>query len=99
MNAFVRVCGNVFDGNSDALTGPAEILVEDNRIAEIERSVGRPSGARVIDLSERTERTVSPGFIDTHVHLTHCDCCQGRLLAGALAQSGAFYRYQSLRTD
>ena len=67
MNAFVLVCGNVFDGISDALTGPAEILVEDNRIAKIERSVGQPPGARVIDLSQRT---VSPGFIDTHVHLT-----------------------------
>jgi hypothetical protein len=34
---------------------------------KIEQSVGRPPGARVIDLSERT---VNPGFIDTHVHLT-----------------------------
>jgi imidazolonepropionase-like amidohydrolase len=59
--------GNVFDGISDARTGPAEILVEGNRIARIERSVGRAPGARVIDLSERT---ASPGFIDTHVHLT-----------------------------
>jgi imidazolonepropionase-like amidohydrolase len=67
MNALVLVCGNVFDGISDSLTGPAEILVNDNTIAEIERSVERPPGARVIDLSERT---VSPGFIDTHVHLT-----------------------------
>jgi imidazolonepropionase-like amidohydrolase len=57
----------VFDGISDARTGPAEILVEGNRIARIERSVGRAPGARVIDLSERT---ASPGFIDTHVHLT-----------------------------
>jgi imidazolonepropionase-like amidohydrolase len=67
MNACVLVCGNVFDGTSDALTGPAEILVEDNRIASIERSVERPPRARMIDLSKRT---VSPGFIDTHVHLT-----------------------------
>src|ERR671928_329637 len=67
MNALVLVCGNVFDGISDPLTGPAEILVQDNRIAQIARSVERPPGARVIDLSERT---VSPGFIDTHVHLT-----------------------------
>ena len=67
MNALVLVCGKVFDGISDTLTGPAEILVKDNRIAKIERSVERPPGARVIDLSERT---VSPGFIDTHVHLT-----------------------------
>ena len=61
------MCGNVFDGISDTLTGPAEILVEGDRIARIERSVGRPPSARVIDLSERT---VSPGFIDRHAHLT-----------------------------
>ena len=67
MSPLVLICGNVFDGRSDALTGPAEILIEGNRIAKIDRSVGRPSGARVIDLSDRT---VSPGFIDTHVHLT-----------------------------
>lgn len=67
MNKQVLICGNVFDGLSDTLTGPAEILIEDNRIAKIERSVGRPPGSRVIDLSERT---ASPGFIDTHVHLT-----------------------------
>ena len=67
MSAVVLLCGNVFDGLSDALTGPAEILVEGNRISRIERSVGRPPGAWVIDLSERT---VSPGFIDTDVHLT-----------------------------
>jgi cytosine/adenosine deaminase-related metal-dependent hydrolase len=59
MGPLVLVCGNVFDGLSDALTGPAEILVERNRITKIERSVGRPPGAQVIDLSERT---VSPGF-------------------------------------
>jgi len=41
-NARILVCGNVFDGISDALTGPAEILFEDNRIATIARSVGRP---------------------------------------------------------
>lgn len=49
------------------LAGPMEILVEKGRIAQIDRSVRRPSGAQVIDLSDHT---VSPGFIDTHVHLT-----------------------------
>jgi predicted amidohydrolase YtcJ len=34
---------------------------------KVARSVGRLAGAQVIDLSERT---VSLGFIDTHVHLT-----------------------------
>jgi imidazolonepropionase-like amidohydrolase len=67
MNTLVLICGNLFDGVSDTLSGPAEILVEQNRITKIERSVERPPGARLIDLSERT---VCPGFIDTHVHLT-----------------------------
>lgn len=67
MSATVLVCGEIFDGVSDKLTGPAEILVEGNRNASIVRSVNRPPGAQVIDLSNRT---VSPGFIDTHVHLT-----------------------------
>ena len=67
MSATVLVCGKVFDGVSEKLTGPAEILVEGNRIASIARSVSRSSGVQVIDLSDRT---VTPGFIDTHVHLT-----------------------------
>jgi imidazolonepropionase-like amidohydrolase len=67
MTGVVLICGNVFDGVSDALTGPAEILIEGNRISRLEPSVGRPPGAPIIDLSDRT---VSPGFIDTHVHLT-----------------------------
>jgi hypothetical protein len=45
MSTRVLVCGQLFDGLSDTLTGPVEILVEGNRIAKIERSVGRPPGA------------------------------------------------------
>jgi imidazolonepropionase-like amidohydrolase len=67
MNAIVLVCGKIFDGASEELTGPAEILINGNRITGVARSVGRPPGARVIELSDRT---VTPGFIDTHVHLT-----------------------------
>ena len=67
MTASVLVCGAVFDGVSEALGGPAEILVRDGLIAEIGPSVDRGDAAEVIDLSQRT---VTPGFIDTHVHLT-----------------------------
>jgi imidazolonepropionase-like amidohydrolase len=67
MTATVLVCGNIFDGSSETLSGPAEILVEGDRIANIARSVNRPDGAQIIDLSDRT---LTPGFIDTHVHLT-----------------------------
>lgn len=67
MNAVVLQCGKLFDGVNDRLTGPAEILVQDGRIAAIAPKVQASPGARIIDLSDRT---VSPGFIDTHVHLT-----------------------------
>src|ERR1051325_6029560 len=67
MTATVLVCGNIFDGSSEGLSGPAEVLVEGNRITSVARTVNRPNGAQVIDLSDRT---ITPGFIDTHVHLT-----------------------------
>ena len=67
MSASVLVCGGIFDGVSEELGGRAEILVRDGLISDIGSSVDRSEGAEVIDLSDRT---VSPGFIDTHVHLT-----------------------------
>jgi imidazolonepropionase-like amidohydrolase len=67
MSAIVLLCGKMFDGVSETLSGPMEIVVEKNRITSVGRSVERPFGAEVIDLSART---VSPGFIDSHVHLT-----------------------------
>jgi imidazolonepropionase-like amidohydrolase len=67
MSASVLVCGTVFDGMSDELLSRTEIAVRDGVIVEMGTSVSRPEGAEIIDLSERT---VSPGFIDTHVHLT-----------------------------
>lgn len=70
----ILVCGRIFDGRADALRGPAEILIEGDTIAEIADTAGRPAGARVIDLGDHT---VSPGFIDTHVHL----CVDGLDLA------------------
>ena len=65
--AWVLVCESVFDGVSGELGGRTEISVNDGVIVEIGPSVSRPEGAEVIDLSGHT---VSPGFIDTHVHLT-----------------------------
>jgi imidazolonepropionase-like amidohydrolase len=67
VGATVLVCGSVFDGVGEELGGPCEILVEDGKITEMTRKVHRPDGAEVVDLSDRA---VSPGFIDCHVHLT-----------------------------
>jgi imidazolonepropionase-like amidohydrolase len=67
MSSIVLHCGKLFDGLSETLSGPMEILVEGNRITRVGQSIQRPADAKLIDLSSRT---VSPGFIDTHVHLT-----------------------------
>jgi hypothetical protein len=50
----VLLCGRIFDGLSDALKGPAEILVENGVVADIAQAVGRPTSASVIDLLDRT---------------------------------------------
>lgn len=67
MNAIIVLCGNLLDGISETMSGPMEILVQGKRITSVGRSVERPPSAQVIDFSDRT---VSPRFIDTHVHLT-----------------------------
>ena len=54
----VIACGKLVDGRSNALLGPTEVLIGDGAITELSGSVGRPAGAEVIDLSDRT---VSPG--------------------------------------
>jgi imidazolonepropionase-like amidohydrolase len=74
MTKTVIICGKLFDGLGDTMLGPTEVLIEDETIAEVSGSVGRPGGAKVLNLSDRT---VSPGFIDTHVHL----CVDGLNLA------------------
>jgi imidazolonepropionase-like amidohydrolase len=93
----VIICGKLFDGLSDVLLGPTEVLIDDDLIAEVSGSVGRPNGAKVVDLSDRT---VSPGFIDTHVHL----CVDGLNLARQTLQcspvkalTGLYYAQQYMR--
>ena len=98
------LCGKVFDGISDRLTGPAEILIEKGLISEIARAVHRPSGAQIIDLRDRT---VSPGFIDTHVHLTMdagnlpmqtLESCAAKALRGlSIAREYMRYGFTTLR--
>lgn len=63
----VIVAGNVWDGAADQSLGPMEILVENGKISALARTVNRPAGAQIVDLSGHT---VMPGFIDAHVHVT-----------------------------
>jgi imidazolonepropionase-like amidohydrolase len=56
----------LLDIDTGAMTAPAEILVQGDRIAAIGPTVTHPSGAQIIDLGDAT---VLPGLIDAHVHL------------------------------
>jgi imidazolonepropionase-like amidohydrolase len=63
----VLTCERMYDGRADASGGRCEVLVEGDRIVDVADSVPRPPGAEVVDLGDRT---LMPGFIDCHVHLT-----------------------------
>ena len=56
----------VFDGRSETLTPAQDVLVEGNLIRRIGRDLAVPADARVIN---GQGRTLTPGFIDAHVHL------------------------------
>ena len=57
---------NVFDGFTDRLANNQEVLVEGNHIKEVGPSIDAPSAA-VIDGGGRT---LTPGLIDMHQHIT-----------------------------
>ncbi len=57
----------VFDGRSDRLSGPTDVLVRGNAIAAIGTGQQASAGAALI---EGHGRTLMPGLIDVHVHLT-----------------------------
>ena len=62
------IVGNLIAEADSGPTGPAVILVEDGRIKEIVKGSANPFQVdTVIDLSSKT---VLPGLIDLHVHLT-----------------------------
>jgi imidazolonepropionase-like amidohydrolase len=104
MSKTVVVCARLFDGLSDTLAGPSEILIEDDVIADVGQAVGRPASATVIDLGDRT---ATPGFIDAHVHLCLdglnlqkqvLQCSAAKALTGLhLAQQYMRYGFTTLR--
>lgn len=62
-------CGVLIDGNTDEPRKNMTIVVSKNRIESVNEGFSRPDpGDRVIDLKNRT---VTPGWIDMHVHMEH----------------------------
>jgi imidazolonepropionase-like amidohydrolase len=57
----------IFDGKADTATEARNLLVVGNKIAKISSEpITAPAGATVLDGGGRT---LTPGFIDTHIHL------------------------------
>jgi imidazolonepropionase-like amidohydrolase len=65
----VVLAGNLISDPAQGATGPATITVADGRIVKVEKGINPAAvaGAEVVDLSTKT---VLPGLIDLHVHLT-----------------------------
>ena len=62
-------CGSLIDGISDLPRKNMTIVVEKNKIIAVENGFSRPeAGEPGIDLKTKT---VTPGWIDLHVHLEH----------------------------
>ena len=64
--AVVLHAARLLEIESGKIIAPGEVLVEDERIADVGSSVKHPAGAEVIDLGDST---LLPGLIDAHVHL------------------------------
>jgi imidazolonepropionase-like amidohydrolase len=64
---FAIQAGRLIVDASKPARGPSTVIVENGRIARIEDGATAPAGATVID---QRGRTVMPGLIDVHVHLT-----------------------------
>jgi len=66
--SFAIQAGHLIVDAAQPARGASTVVVENGRIARIENGFTTPAGATVVD--ERS-RTVMPGLIDVHVHLTH----------------------------
>ena len=64
---FAIQAGRLIVDASKPARGPSTVIVENGRISRIEPGATAPAGATVVDMRSRT---VLPGLIDAHVHLT-----------------------------
>lgn len=72
----------VFDGSSSALSAPMNVLVEAGKITRIDTAPIEPTAdARVID---GKGRTLMPGMIDNHVHITMSSWSQTEAMADGM---------------
>lgn len=62
-------CGQVLDMKSDKAKANQTIIIENDRIIEVKSGfLDAPDSVNVIDLKNKT---ITPGFMDMHVHIEH----------------------------
>lgn len=66
-NVIALKAAHLFDGKAKALVGNGVVIVQGDKIVDAGSGIAIPQGAQVIDLGDAT---LSPGFIDSHTHLT-----------------------------
>ena len=71
----------VFDGVSDTLSEPTNVLVEDNLITSVSPTASAGTDAMVID---GDGRVLMPGLSDTHTHIMFASLPEMQLLTGDL---------------
>ena len=59
--------GRLIVDASEPARGASTVIIENGRVARIDDGFTAPAGATVVD---QRARTVMPGLIDVHVHLT-----------------------------
>jgi imidazolonepropionase-like amidohydrolase len=84
--------GRLIDGVTATPRTNMSIFVRDDRIVEVRSGFVRPEGAEVIDHSQRT---VLPGLIDSHVHLSSGPP-EGNPIANQMTRTTADWAYITL---
>ncbi len=74
---------NIFDGEHEKLARGMSVLIRGNKIAKIAKSIAAPDGATVIDAKGRT---LMPGMIDDHWHVTYCCAKQSLVITGDISE-------------
>ncbi|WP_448211766.1 hypothetical protein [Colwellia sp. MEBiC06753] len=74
---------NVFDGVNEKLIKNANVVITDNIITEVSKEPLMVAGGKVIDGGGRT---MIPGMIDTHWHMTYCCLLQSTVLTGDISE-------------
>jgi len=58
--------GRVITMRGDDVLSSGDVLIENNRITRVGKSIAAPAGVRVIDM---TGKTLMPGLVDVHSHM------------------------------